>query len=492
MRIAIAAVGQETGSFTSHRTTLDDFRQKGLVEGEAIIEKTAGVGCLGGFLAVAEEQDAEIVVIPIINAWASAGGVVTEDTLDFFREKIVTGLRQAGPIDGFFFSLHGGAATDATPDFEGDLLRAARGVIGDDIPLVVPFDHHASITQPIVDAVDALVGYRTQPHDQFDTGKAAARILFSIIRGEISPTIAWRRIPMIAHQEQFMTSQGPMKEWFDLARHMETQPGVVSVSTFPMQPWLDVPEGGWTAVVITDGNPDLAEALAIELANKAWSLREKFWVMDSIPPAEAVRRAIAAPRGLVVLSDTGDSVFGGANGDSTVILRELLVQNVPQMALVSILDPRAVEIATQAGIGAGITVDLGATIDPTFYEPVRVTARVAGLASGRVHAKVSSYESFDPGHVALLEAGQVRIMVSELRGVAGNHPMVYQRFGIDPGQAKMIVVKTASNWHYFGEWISEVIRVDTPGPTMSHLEKLPWQRLPRPIYPLDEMRDWQA
>ena len=87
------------------------------------------------------------------------------------------------------------------------------------MPLVVPFDHHANITQTIIDAVDALVGYRTQPHDQLETGKAAAKILFSIIRGDMSPTIAWRKIPMMAHQEQFLTSRGPMKEWFDLARH---------------------------------------------------------------------------------------------------------------------------------------------------------------------------------------------------------------------------------------------------------------------------------
>jgi len=492
MRIAAAAVGQETGSFTSHRMTLEDFRQKGYAEGEAILKQAAGIGPMGGFLEAVEEDGGEIIVVPIVNAWASAGGTITEDTLAFFKEKIMAGLKDAGPIDGFFFSLHGAAATYETPDFEGELLLAARSVIGEDVPIVGPFDHHASITQTIIDCVDALVGYRTQPHDQFDTGKAAARILFSVVRGKISPTMAWRRIPMIAHQEQFLTSRGPMKEWFDLAREMETRPGVVSVSNFPMQPWLDVPAGGWTTVAITDNDPALAEELAIESANKAWSLREDFWKLDSIPPAEAVRRAVEAPKGMVILSDTGDSVFGGANGDSTVILRELLAQNVPEMALVSVLDPDAVKVARQAGIGAEITLKLGATIDPMFYEPVELTARVAGLDSGRVYANISSYESFDPGDVALLEAGHVKIMVSEFRGVAGNHPIVYQRFGIDPGQATMVVVKTASNWHYFGEWISEVIRVDTPGPTMSHLEQLPWRKLPRPIYPLDKIPNWSA
>ena len=154
-------------------------------------------------------------------------------------------------------------------------------------------DHHANITQLIIDTAHGLVGHRTQPHDQFDTGKLAAKMLFALVRRQISPAIAWRNIPIITHQEQFLTKSGPMKTWFDLAREMEGRPGVVSASTFPMQPWLDVPEGGWSAVVITDNDPPLAQRLADELANKAWELRERFLALDSVSPAEAVSRAEA-------------------------------------------------------------------------------------------------------------------------------------------------------------------------------------------------------
>lgn len=491
MRIAIAAVGQETGSFTSLRTTLEDFRQKGLVEGAEVLERSRGVGSIGGFLQAVEEDGVDVVPLPIISAWASAGGTVSEETLDYFREKVVSGLRASLPLDGFFFPLHGAAATERTPDFEGDLLAAARSVVGKNVPIVTPFDHHASITQRMVDNLDALVGYRTQPHDQVSTGAAAARLLFRIVRREVKPTIAWMRIPMIAHQEQFLTSRGPMKEWFAMAREFETRPGVLSASCFPMQPWLDVPAGGWCAVVITDNDPDLARRLTVELADRAWSLREAFWVMDSVPPAEAVRRAVAAPAGLVVLSDTGDVVFGGANGDSTVILREMLRQRIDQTALVSVLDPAAVAAAKAAGIGSVVTLRVGATADPTFYQPVEVTGRVAGLGSGRLQANMSSYDSFDPGDCALLEVGAIKLVLSQQRGVGSNHPIVFQRFGVDPGDAKMLVVKTASNWHYYNQWISEVVRVDTPGPTTSHLEALPWKKLPRPIYPLDDF-EWSA
>jgi microcystin degradation protein MlrC len=82
--------------------------------------------------------------------------------------------------------------------------------------------------------------------------------------------------------------------------------------------------------------------------------------------------------------------------------------------------------------------------------------------------------------------------VSEFRGVGGNHPVVYRRFGIEPAEAKMVVLKTASNFQYYADLTSQVIRADTPGLTMSHLEQLPWRNLPRPIYPLDDLPDWRA
>ena len=78
---------------------------------------------------------------------------------------------------------------------------------------------------------------------------------------------AWRKIPLITPQDQFLTSAGPMKQWFDRARELERRPEVLDVSPYPMQPWLDVAEGGWAVVVHTENNPKLAETLADEMAD---------------------------------------------------------------------------------------------------------------------------------------------------------------------------------------------------------------------------------
>jgi microcystin degradation protein MlrC len=280
-----------------------------------------------------------------------------------------------------------------------------------------------------------------------------------------------------------------MKAWFDLAREMETRPGVLSTSNFPMQPWLDVPEGGWATAVVTNGDQALAEELADELADRAWALREEFCRLDSISPQEAVRRAQEAEKGLVILSDTGDSVFGGATGDSTTILAELVRQEVSSLALVPMVDPETVEAAIAAGVGGTLTVMVGGKLDPNFGTPLELTAEVVAIGGGRFDVNMLGFESFDLGQAVLLAVGAIRILVTEKRGIGGNHPSVYEHFDIDLADAKMVVLKTASNWQFYQQWISEVIRVDTPGGTTSHLEELPWQHLPRPIYPLDEMAE---
>ncbi|MAS33811.1 MAG: microcystin degradation protein MlrC [Anaerolineaceae bacterium] len=492
MRIAIAKFGQETSTFSPVATTLDTFKLYGLYEGQQVLDKAKGVGAVGGFLDVAESSELDWTPVPLFGAWAGASGVITAETLKYFEDKLIAGLQAAKPVDAFFFDLHGAGQAENQPDTEGHLLAISREILGDDVPIIIALDHHANLTQMMVENANGLVAHRTQPHNPFDTGQQAARMLIAQLRGEIAPTMAWQKIPMITHQEQFLTSHGPMKEWFDLAREMETRPGVVSASTFPMQPWLDVPEGGWAAAVVTNNDPALARELAAELADKAWQLRDQFWVMDSVTPEVAIRRAVAAENGVVILSDTGDAVFGGATGDSTTILTEMLRQQITQPALLTLVDPEVVGIAINAGVGSEITVQLGGKLDHNFGQPVEITAEVVKIGGGRIEAVVIGLESFDLGRAVLLKAGSIQIVVCEARGIGGNHPIVYRHFGVEPAEAKMLVVKTASNWQYYRDMTSEVIRVNTPGATMSRLQDFDWQQLPRPIYPLDDLPQWSA
>ena len=491
MRIAIAEIGQETDTFSALPTTLELFESHGLFHGEEILKLMAGVGMLGGFLEVMSKQNQEIEVLPIIRAWAGAGGTITTETLDYFEKKLVAGLKAALPLDGFFFALHGAAAADKDDDLEGYLLEAARSVIGPDVPIVSPLDHHANVTQRMVDLTTLIVGHRTQPHNNFDTGRIAAELFFSILRGEVKPTVGFCKIPMITQQDQFLTSGGPMKEWFDSAFKLEKQKDVLTASPFPMQPWLDVKEGGWTSLVYTDNQPDQAQKLADQMADHAWNMRDRFWESSRVPADDAVRQAVGAPGGLIILSDTGDSVYGGAPGDSTCILTELGRQKVSQIALVSMFDPEAQAKAMKAGIGSEVTLEVGGKIDDVFSKPLTVMGKVIGLSRG-LEVKLESRAFTDIGPTALIEIGGIRLVLQSQRTFAVNQPILYTHLGLSIDDAKMVVLKTASNFQFFERWTKTMIRVDSPGTTQSDLTAFTWENLSRPVHPIDDITEWRA
>lgn len=491
-RIAIAAVSQETDTFNPDPTTIDDFRSWGLYESVEMLEALENVGTVGAFLKVLKANDPAFVPVPVVAGAAPPGGRLDEQTLRYFKDKLKSGLTGGLPLDGVLLSLHGACAAQEVDDVDGELLSLTRSVVGKDVPVVAVLDHHANITAKMIDNADVLVGHRTQPHDQVDTGWLAAELLLNLIQRKSKPAMVWHKIPMVTHQEQFLTSTGPMKTWFDQAREMERMAGVLSVSTFPMQPWLDVEEAGWSTVVVTDGDRSLAEALSAELATMVWEMRHAFMVLDSVPIEEAVRRAGAAERGMIVLCDTGDSVLGGSTGDSTVLLAELIKQGVNGPVLVPLVDPAAVAAAYSAGKGARIRLNLGGYADRFFSAPLEIEARVTGTCNGHVDLDWLGLSSCEMGRTALLELDALRVLVSERRGVGGTHPAVYRACGLEPAAARAIVVKTGSNWHAFGKWISKVIRVDTPGFTQSHLDQLQWNRVPRPMFGLDPQFNWST
>ena len=483
MRLALIHIGQESDTFNPDPTTLDHFRSFGLYHGPEMLSELEGLGQVGGYLEAVRSLDRDIESVPIIRGWAGAGGRLTNEAHEFFLQAIRDGLSAAGTIDGLALQLHGACAAEGEDDVEGRQLEVCREILGDDIPIVLSLDHHANITTAMVELSDAIVGHRTQPHDPFDTGRIAAQLLVQIVDGDVSPTTAWRKLPLLSHQEQYLTSQGPMKQWFDRARELEAVDGVVQISNFPMQPWLDVAEGGWATVVVTDDDPVLADRCADQLAELAWSLREQFQKKVSVPVDDAVRLADETD-GLTILSDTGDSVFGGSAGDSNVILEAALRLGLSGTMILPLVSRDAVDTLTAAGEGATVTLLIGGDTTPIF-EPLEVTGVVRSLSSGPVDIIEHSQRQVDMGRTAVFDVGPVTILVSEMRGLGGNVPEVYRANGVEPSEHGIVVLKTASNFQYFTPMATGVIRVDTPGPTQSDIAGLEWSSVPRPIYPLD-------
>ena len=134
---------------------------------------------------------------------------------------------------------------------------------------------------------------------------------------------------------------------------------------------------------------------------------------------------------------------------------------------------------------------LGGKVDNIFSQPVQVTGRVAAVSSGFM-VDLRDRGICDLGRAALLQAGSIFIALLDHRSFAINHPVLYTHLGLDVADAKVVVVKTASNFQFFSRWRCGLIRVDSPGTTQSDLTAFRWKRLPRPTYPLDPLTDWRA
>jgi microcystin degradation protein MlrC len=487
MRLGLIHVAQETCSFDPTPTTLDDFRAFGLPEGSAILERCAEAGEVGGFLDVVRDEP-EVEPVPILRAFAVAGGPLDRATLDFLESRLREGLRRAGPLDGLALQLHGACAAEGEPDVDGRIVALCRAHLGPAVPIVLSLDHHANLTRRMVEGATAIVAHRTQPHDVRETGRLATRLSIRILRERLRPVVAWEKLPLLAHQEQFPTDRAPMKVWFDRARALEAEPGVLACATFPMQPWLDVPEAGWAVAVTTAGDRASAERSVRDLADLAWSLRHEFQRRDAMPIDRAFERAERAPPGLVVLGDVGDTVLGGAAGDSPVLLEPILARPNTAPALVPIVAPAAVHAAHRAGPGARLELVLGGELSG-FFRPLVVEARVRRLGEGRIRLAIQWQDVVDHGRVALLEVGPALVLASERRGAGGVSPELWRAFGVEPRDARLVVLKTAANFQYFRPIAVDVIRVDTPGPATSDLASLPWKHVPRPIFPLDPIED---
>ncbi len=487
MRVAIAEFKQETNTFVSQSTSLDDFQLWHLWHGQAVIDGLRDTNSeIDGFLNVLEPG--KIEPVPIIATFAMSGGRVTDKTYKTLLDQLLAGLRSALPLDGVLLALHGAMVTDTDDSPDATTLEAVRDLIGPEIPLIASFDLHANLTQRMAAAADALVGFKTSPHiDQRDTGERAARLMVGILQNNMRPTMAFAKIPMVVPASTHIHHlPGPFKRLQDAAKDAEIG-NVLSASVATVQPWLDIAEMGFATVAVTDNDPDLATKIACNLANLAWSERDAFMQIELVPPADAIRLALAEPDGPVILSDCSDGTGAGSPGDATAVIAALLAAKPTKPAFVFVRDPESAAAAIDAGSGATITLDIGGKLDNIFNKPVQVTGTVdfAGPASFRFGGEGYTGIEQDMGPSAVLRPGNVRILIVS-NSVMTVDPEVYRAAGLEPADAQIIVVKSHIQFRAgYKDIAKRIILLDTPGMSSDHISSLPWQHVPRPLFPLD-------
>jgi microcystin degradation protein MlrC len=498
MRIAIGGILHETSTFSNVPTTLADFMRTS-AEGQEIFQHFSNTkSAMGGYIDAA--RDFQFEVVPTFHAETAPAGLVTGEALIGLTTQLIQGIRaarQTGPLDGILLDLHGAMISEIDYDAESYILRAVRKAVGPDLPVIVELDLHGNITPEMVSLATVCVAYDEYPHvDMYERGYESGLLMTKIVRGGVKPTAAIVNIPLLAGIQREFTYAEPMLTVKHMARDIENERGILNVSYLPGFCFSDIPQTNFAIIVTSDNNQSQAQNAANRLAKYIWEHREDF-VVRPVPIDAAIKRAMQAPEGPVVLADIGDNPGAGAPADGTVMLEALLKHGAANAVIAPINDPQAVELAAKAGPGSTITLDLGGKTDHLHGDPLRVTAKVVRLTNGEfVHTgPMGTGVLSKMGPSAVLEVqgdkgAAVTVLVSTYRHQPLDLAML-QSQGIEPSERQIVVVK--SSVHYraaFTPIAKEIIEVDTPGISNPAFDRLVFENLKRPIYPLDPQMVW--
>ena len=451
-------------------------------------------------------------------AAAYPGGPADQAWFDAFLHDLEARLRAALPLDGVFLSSHGAALTTEDDDPDGRLFARIRAIVGPGVPVIAVLDMHTNESSRMTEALSAFVAYRTNPHvDLADRGREAAALMRRMLHdgpGEVAAV----RLPFLpASTDQLIAPGTPYQALVDAGQQHVAGVGapadgdILNVSLCGGFPLADAAKCGFSVVVTArHGRRDAARLLARRLAAEVWARRHDFPTRLT-PLADAVALAVQAGAAAqrdgggedvrLILADVADNPGGGGGGNVTALLQALLQAGAQHVLLGVFCDPALASEAHARGVGASFAARFNrdAVANPAghaFAEPLAREARVVALSDGdfvgRRGLLAGSAQRMGPS--ALLDLGGVRVAVISHRQQLLD-PAQLEVLGVDLARDDMRTLVVKSRGHFRAAFdgfapADRIVEVDGPGLTTPNLARLPLQRIPRPVYPLDLDAEW--
>ncbi|USG63158.1 M81 family metallopeptidase [Sneathiella marina] len=481
MKLFTAALGTETHTFAPLPTDTAAFEECYLVRGG---NHPDDIHMIGVPLVIwrdhAKARGWEVV--ESLCTFATPSGITVRKTFETFRDEILADLKVALPVDGVILSLHGAMVAHGYDDCEGDLVHGVRELVGPGVPIGVELDLHCHLSRQFIDDVTAVVIYKEYPHiDAAPRAEELWKIMEATLDGKASPVITMFDCRMIG---VYHTTREPMISYVKKMQEMEERDGVLSVSLAHGFPWGDIPEEGTRLMVVTDGDETLGRKVAEDLGREFWSLRDVVTpVFDDLDTA--VGKSLSHSGKPMVLADMADNPGGGAVGDSTFIVKELLDKGERNFAVGSIWDPISVEIAISAGEGTGIGLRIGGKISAESGDPLDVKATVKKIVRNCVVDGLGASKR-NLGDAVCLDVEGAEIIIHSARCQNFN-PTTFTALGIDYASKKILVVKSMQHFYAAYEPVAgEIIYVAAPGTLAWDFSVMPYDKVARPVWPVDE------
>ncbi|SMH50417.1 Microcystin degradation protein MlrC, contains DUF1485 domain [Rathayibacter oskolensis] len=483
MRIAIAGFGAESSTFAPHRMRLENF------------DITRGKELLALYDLDDWVPSTDVEWLPLLRAHGGAGGPIEPGVFDAFVSEIVDGLAalvQDGELDGLYIDLHGAAHVAGRERAEEELLGRIRTVVGERTVISMSMDTHGNFSEELAEYIDLAVCFRHAPHiDAQATRERAVRTLVEVLRRGERPVKAWVRVPVLLPGERTSTLVEPAKTVFGALLPAIERYGVVDASLWVGFAWADESRNA-AAVLVTGYDSAAVAACAEEVARSYWDARDGFVIVADHSGSwdDALDFALTRPAAPLFISDSGDNVSAGATGDTTVALartleREDVIASGLRVLFAGLTDPASVRAAEAVGVGGTLTRAVGAVVDDRFAPPVERSWSIVRLVEGLYEGEgvVAAVLGLDRIHVMVQLGRSYFVPPSVLGPMTGRRLPNHAWFPTDDYDT--VVVKIGYLFPGMIEAAGSWFMAITPGGTDLDPERLAFQHVQRPIFPLD-------
>jgi microcystin degradation protein MlrC len=193
--------------------------------------------------------------------------------------------------------------------------------------------------------------------------------------------------------------------------------------------------------------------------------------------------------GPYLLIEPADNIGAGTSGRAFGVLEALLRRKI-RNAAVAMQAPEHVAALAHYAIGSPVAFSLE---DPFAHQSLAISGTLRSRSDGRFtledpqsHLASMGGASIDMGPCAVVECDGISILLTSKR----TPPFDLGQFrsqGIEPEKLFLVGIKAAvAHRRAWDPIAASSFWVEVAGPCSSNLRRLPYQRLRRPIYPLDE------
>lgn len=473
-RIAIAGLAIESSTFSPALTHEEAFHAR---TGNAILASYE-------FLSPDSANYNRAEWFPVLIGRSLPGGIVTREAYESLTNKILEGLKKDLPYEGLFFDIHGAMSVVGLDDPEGDLIERIRKVVGYKTIISTSMDLHGNVSWRLAENSDLITCYRMAPHEdarQSDK-RAVDNLLDRIESGKGKPPFkAYIKVPILLPGEKTSTRVDPGKSLYAKVAPAAAQPGVIDAAIWIGYAWADEPRNHGVVMVTGDDKESVTSA-AEGLAKSFWDVRNEFEFIAPVASLEeSLDKAVVSEKHPFMISDMGDNPTAGGAGDVTWTLTEILKrpefksEDGPSLIYASIPGPAFVQKAIEAGVGVEVDAYAGADIDNRYAPPVRLQGTVKAIEHGDMHAETE----------VVVQVGSVNVIVTKKRKPY-HQEQDFTRLGLDPRKTDIVVVKIGYLVPELYDMRADWVMALTPGGVDQDLERLPFKRISRPMFPFDK------